>query len=62
MAKAIATLTFNGNFDRDKRLMYLVKAVGNLPRNRGIPLASLVRNRLERVLEKELKEEQPTET
>lgn len=53
--KVVTSLTFNNDLDPDKNLMSLANAVGRLPKNRGIPLTSLCRNRLERVLEEELR-------
>jgi len=55
--KVVTSLTFNNDLDPDKNLMSLANAVGRLPKNRGIPLTSLIRNRLERVLEDELRVE-----
>lgn len=56
--KVVETLTFNNDLPTDRNLMSLANAVARLPQNRGIPLTSLIRNRLEQVLEKELNEAQ----
>lgn len=64
MNKPVRVINFNADFPQDRELINKANIYGQLPRNRGISLASLIRNLLNRTLDSELETAQmePTTT
>jgi len=56
MNKPVKVLNFNADFPQDRELISKANAYARLPNNRGLPLAGLIRNLLDRALEIELKQ------
>ena len=54
MNKPVRVINFNADYPQDRELINKANIYGQLPRNRGISLASLIRNLLDRTLDSEL--------
>lgn len=51
MNKPVKVINFNADFPQDRELISKANAYARLPNNRGLPLAGLIRNLLERSLD-----------
>jgi hypothetical protein len=56
MNKPVKVLNFNADFPQDRDLISKANTYARLPNNRGLPLAGLIRNLLDRALDIELKQ------
>jgi len=56
MNKPVKVINFNADFPQDRELISKANAYARLPKNRGLPLAGLMRNLLDRALDIELRQ------
>ena len=56
MNKPVKVINFNADFPQDRELISKANAYARLPNNRGLPLAGLLRNLLDRALDFELQQ------